>query len=130
MIIEKAIVEPLYEKEKVTKEKHFIIRMKCFFYLLETVFLVSEKMVQYPIEWNFTSNETEPAAEWRFIHMPKVRTKDLIEQFQLELISGEEGIHRPIDTSDLSRPGIEMAGFLHIIQQIVCSFLENGAYVL
>ncbi|MDG2794453.1 HPr(Ser) kinase/phosphatase, partial [Vibrio parahaemolyticus] len=43
--------------------------------------------------------------------MPKVRTKDLIEQFQLELISGEEGIHRPIDTSDLSRPGIEMAGF-------------------
>ena len=74
-------------------------------------------MVQYPIEWNFTSNETEPAAEWRFIHMPKVRTKDLIEQFQLELISGEEGIHRPIDTSDLSRPGIEMAGFLHIIQR-------------
>ena len=68
-------------------------------------------MVQYPIEWNFTSNETEPAMEWRFIHMPKVRTKDLIEQFQLELISGEEGIHRPIDTSDLSRPGIEMAGF-------------------
>ena len=99
--------------------------MKCFFYLLETVFLFPEKMVQYPIEWNFTSNETEPAAEWRFIHMPKVRTKDLIEQFQLELISGEEGIHRPIDTSDLSRPGIEMAGFLHIIQQIVCSFLER-----
>ena len=53
--------------------------------------------------------------------MPKVRTKDLIEQFQLELISGEEGIHRPIDTSDLSRPGIEMAGFLHTIQQIVCA---------
>ncbi|MCP8970613.1 HPr(Ser) kinase/phosphatase [Ectobacillus ponti] len=43
--------------------------------------------------------------------MPKVRTKDLIEQFQMELISGEEGIHRPIRTSDLSRPGIEMAGF-------------------
>lgn len=43
--------------------------------------------------------------------MPKVRTKDLIEYFHLELVSGEEGIHRPIDTSDLSRPGIEMAGF-------------------
>ncbi|MFX3630135.1 MAG: HPr(Ser) kinase/phosphatase [Ectobacillus sp.] len=43
--------------------------------------------------------------------MPKVRTKDLIEHFQLELVSGEEGIHRPIKTSDLSRPGIEMAGF-------------------
>lgn len=58
--------------------------------------------------------------------MPKVRTKDLIEQFQLELISGEEGIHRPIDTSDLSRPGIEMAGFFYyIIQLIACSFLER-----
>ncbi|KXG09053.1 HPr kinase/phosphorylase [Anoxybacillus sp. P3H1B] len=43
--------------------------------------------------------------------MPKVRTQDLIEQFQLELISGAEGVHRPITTSDLSRPGIEMAGY-------------------
>ena len=95
------------------------------FFIIRNRISCFQKMVQYPIEWNFTSNETEPAAEWRFIHMPKVRTKDLIEQFQLELISGEEGIHRPIDTSDLSRPGIEMAGFLHIIQQIVCSFLER-----
>ncbi|WP_416828452.1 HPr(Ser) kinase/phosphatase [Ectobacillus polymachus] len=43
--------------------------------------------------------------------MPKVRTKDLIEYFRLDLVSGEKGIHRPIQTSDLSRPGIEMAGF-------------------
>ncbi len=43
--------------------------------------------------------------------MPKVRTKDIIEKFQLELVSGAEGIHRPITTSDLSRPGIEMAGY-------------------
>lgn len=43
--------------------------------------------------------------------MPKVRTKDIIEQFQLELVSGAEGIYRPITTSDLSRPGIEMAGY-------------------
>ncbi|MBO9129934.1 HPr(Ser) kinase/phosphatase [Bacillus sp. 165] len=43
--------------------------------------------------------------------MPKVRTKDLIEEFQLELICGKEGINRPIKTSDLSRPGIEIAGF-------------------
>ncbi|WP_027409907.1 HPr(Ser) kinase/phosphatase [Anoxybacteroides tepidamans] len=43
--------------------------------------------------------------------MPKVRTQDLIEKFQLELISGAEGVHRPITTSDLSRPGIEMAGY-------------------
>ncbi len=41
----------------------------------------------------------------------KVRTKDIIEKFNLELVSGEEGINRPISTSDLSRPGIEMAGY-------------------
>jgi len=41
----------------------------------------------------------------------KVRTKDIIEKFKLELISGEEGIDRPISTSDISRPGIEMAGY-------------------
>jgi len=43
--------------------------------------------------------------------VPKVRTKDLIEKFDLELISGEEGISRPITTSDISRPGLEMAGY-------------------
>jgi len=41
----------------------------------------------------------------------KVRTKDVMEQFHLELISGEEGINRPITMSDLSRPGIEIAGY-------------------
>ena len=43
--------------------------------------------------------------------MVKVRTKDIIEKFGLELISGEEGINRPITISDISRPGIELAGF-------------------
>jgi HPr kinase/phosphorylase len=43
--------------------------------------------------------------------LPKVRTKDVFEKFQLELISGEEGINRPITTSDISRPGIEVAGY-------------------
>ena len=43
--------------------------------------------------------------------MPKVRAKDIYEKFQLELVSGEEGINKPIITSDLSRPGIEIAGF-------------------
>ncbi|MGE6379064.1 HPr(Ser) kinase/phosphatase [Peribacillus muralis] len=43
--------------------------------------------------------------------MAKVRTKDIIEALGLELISGEEGINRPIVTSDLSRPGLEIAGF-------------------
>ena len=43
--------------------------------------------------------------------MAKVRTKDIIEKFNLELISGEEGVNRPITVSDISRPGIEMAGY-------------------
>lgn len=43
--------------------------------------------------------------------MPKVITKDIIEKFHLELISGEEGINRPITTTDISRPGIELAGY-------------------
>jgi HPr kinase/phosphorylase len=43
--------------------------------------------------------------------LPKVRTKDIYERFQLEMISGEEGVNRPITTSDISRPGIEIAGY-------------------
>ncbi|WP_227394247.1 HPr(Ser) kinase/phosphatase [Jeotgalibacillus aurantiacus] len=43
--------------------------------------------------------------------MPKVTTNDIIEKFGLELVSGEEGIHRPVTTSDISRPGLEMAGY-------------------
>lgn len=43
--------------------------------------------------------------------MAKVNAKDILEYFNLELISGEEGINRPVTTSDISRPGLEMAGF-------------------
>ncbi|GAA0318272.1 HPr(Ser) kinase/phosphatase [Bacillus carboniphilus] len=43
--------------------------------------------------------------------MAKVRTKDIMEKLGLELVSGEEGINRPIMTSDLNRPGLEMAGY-------------------
>jgi HPr kinase/phosphorylase len=43
--------------------------------------------------------------------MVKVRTKDLMEKFNMELVSGGDGLNRPITTSDLSRPGIEMAGY-------------------
>ncbi|RDU37676.1 HPr kinase/phosphorylase [Neobacillus piezotolerans] len=45
--------------------------------------------------------------------MLKVRTRDIYEKFDLELICGEEGIDRPITTSDLSRPGIELAGYFN-----------------
>lgn len=43
--------------------------------------------------------------------MPKIRTKDILKKFNLELISGEEGIDRSVITIDISRPGIEMAGY-------------------
>ncbi|WP_082676299.1 HPr(Ser) kinase/phosphatase [Shouchella shacheensis] len=43
--------------------------------------------------------------------MATVTASDMLERFQFELLAGEEGIYRPITTSDISRPGIEMAGF-------------------
>ncbi|WP_062354300.1 HPr(Ser) kinase/phosphatase [Bacillus kwashiorkori] len=43
--------------------------------------------------------------------MAKVTVNDIIKKFDVELISGEEGINRPITTTDISRPGLEMAGF-------------------
>lgn len=43
--------------------------------------------------------------------MAKVRTNDLLERFALEIVAGQDGIHREIFTSDISRPGMEMAGY-------------------
>ncbi|MTW86353.1 HPr kinase/phosphorylase [Virgibacillus dakarensis] len=43
--------------------------------------------------------------------MEKVRTKDLLANFNLTLVAGEDGIYREIITSDISRPGIEMTGY-------------------
>src|SRR5699024_2338209 len=40
-----------------------------------------------------------------------VRTKDLLENFNMTLVAGKDGIHREISTSDISRPGIEMTGY-------------------
>lgn len=45
--------------------------------------------------------------------MEQVSTKDVMEMFDLVLESGEEGIGRHILTSDISRPGLEMAGYFH-----------------
>jgi HPr kinase/phosphorylase len=64
--------------------------------------------------------------------LAKVRTKDLIEKFKLELVGGEEGLHRPITTSDISRPGLEMAGYfnyypaerIQLLGKTELSFLE------
>ncbi|PAV27768.1 HPr kinase/phosphorylase [Virgibacillus profundi] len=43
--------------------------------------------------------------------MALVRTKDLLDNFNLTLVAGKDGIHREIITSDISRPGIEMTGY-------------------
>ncbi len=43
--------------------------------------------------------------------MSKVRTEDLIDRFNLDLVAGEDGVHREIHTSDISRPGVEMTGY-------------------
>lgn len=43
--------------------------------------------------------------------MNDVTTKDVKEQFDLKLVSGEEGIGRHILMSDISRPGLEIAGY-------------------
>ncbi|MGM8366068.1 HPr(Ser) kinase/phosphatase [Virgibacillus sp. W0181] len=46
--------------------------------------------------------------------MPSVvRTKHLLENFNLTLAAGEDGLHREITTSDLSRPAIEMTGYFN-----------------
>ncbi len=41
----------------------------------------------------------------------QVTTKDVMEMFDLTLVSGQEGIGRHIAISDISRPGLEMAGY-------------------
>src|SRR5690625_4298144 len=43
--------------------------------------------------------------------MSTVRTQDLLDNFNLTLIAGKDGIHRQITTSDISRPGMEMTGY-------------------
>lgn len=43
--------------------------------------------------------------------MATVRTKDLLENFNLTLVAGKDGLYREITTGDISRPGIEMTGY-------------------
>lgn len=45
------------------------------------------------------------------IFLEQVTTKDVMEMFDLKLVSGQEGIGRHIAVSDISRPGLEMAGY-------------------
>lgn len=65
--------------------------------------------------------------------MISVTAKDVIEKFNLTLVSGNEGIGRYITTSDISRPGLEMAGYfthypanrVQLIGKTEHSFLET-----
>ncbi|WP_248929507.1 HPr(Ser) kinase/phosphatase [Paenibacillus hamazuiensis] len=44
--------------------------------------------------------------------MPKkLKVADLVEEFGLEVLSGESGLKRPITVADLYRPGLEIAGY-------------------
>lgn len=45
------------------------------------------------------------------VFLDKVMTQDLIDAFKLKLVSGGAGVARQILTSDLSRPGLELAGY-------------------
>jgi HPr kinase/phosphorylase len=39
--------------------------------------------------------------------------KDIVQQFQLKVVSGEKGLYRSIKTSDINRPGLELAGYFN-----------------
>ena len=41
----------------------------------------------------------------------KVKVSELVNRFNLEVISGEEGLGRPITVAELYRPALEMAGY-------------------
>ncbi|TFE24763.1 HPr(Ser) kinase/phosphatase [Cohnella luojiensis] len=43
----------------------------------------------------------------------KVRVSELVQQFHLEIVAGEDGLRRTINTDDLNRPGLEMAGYFN-----------------
>ncbi len=53
--------------------------------------------------------------------MPKkVKVSELVQQFQLEILAGEDGLKRGITVDDLYRPGLEVAGYFnhHPIERI------------
>ncbi|MFD0674781.1 HPr(Ser) kinase/phosphatase [Cohnella sp. GCM10027633] len=43
----------------------------------------------------------------------KVKVSELVQQFHLEIVAGEDGLRRIIVTDDLNRPGLEMAGYFN-----------------
>jgi len=49
-------------------------------------------------------------SSWRETSLTHVYTKDLLKSFRWQVVAGHEGISRQIQTSEISRPGIELAG--------------------
>ncbi|MGD8190222.1 HPr(Ser) kinase/phosphatase [Brevibacillus ginsengisoli] len=43
--------------------------------------------------------------------MRKTRVSNIVEHFQMKIISGEEGLGREVAVTDLSRPGLQLAGY-------------------
>ncbi|ALS25639.1 serine kinase [Paenibacillus sp. 32O-W] len=43
----------------------------------------------------------------------KVKVSELVQVFQLEILSGEDGLKRTVTVDDLYRPGLEIAGYFH-----------------
>ncbi|UFJ39995.1 HPr(Ser) kinase/phosphatase [Brevibacillus humidisoli] len=44
--------------------------------------------------------------------MRKTRVSHVVEQFHMKVLSGEDGLGREITVTDLSRPGLQLAGYL------------------
>lgn len=44
--------------------------------------------------------------------MKSIQVRKMAEQLRLEILSGQEGLGRLIETSNLSRPGLELAGYI------------------
>ena len=65
--------------------------------------------------------------------MQVVRAQDLLDNFNLTLVAGDDGIHREISSNDISRPAFEMTGFfdyypkerIQIIGQTEMSYFHN-----
>lgn len=49
-------------------------------------------------------------------------TDRLVNTLNLELLTGEEGLDRPIKNTDISRPGLEMAGYFSHYAQTVFNY--------
>lgn len=47
---------------------------------------------------------------WRETSLTYVSTKNLLEAFKFNLVAGHKGVSREIESSEISRPGIELAG--------------------